>query len=234
MDKRRRALGVGRRLAQLTGSYPPPDEVIGAAGVGKRERAILARLWISEGIPFAFRKCPALYEEVRNWLAVGLELDAKQVSVAGSGRLGYSLAPKRWGERYRSESSDLDFFVVSTSLFESLRGDFDRWTADYMGGVIQPSKAEWQYWENNRKETPNTIDKGFIDSWRVPNRVRYRQFLRMNRRLNGLSIRLRGTDHAPRPPKALSLRCYRDWGSYEQQAILSLEATVRVRRSRTP
>ena len=68
--------------------------------VGQREKAILARLWISEGIPFAFRKCPGLYGEVRDSLAKGLELDAKQISVVGSGRLGYSLAPKRWGTAY--------------------------------------------------------------------------------------------------------------------------------------
>lgn len=224
-----RRLRVGWRLAQLTGSYPPAERFIDAAGVGNRERAVLARLWISEGIPFAFRKCPALYEEVRNRLAEGLDVDAKQISVAGSGRLGYSLAPKRWGEQYRSESSDLDFFAVSSSLFESLRQDFDRWSADYMRGAVQPPEGERRYWEANRMETPNNIQGGFIDSWRVPNRVDYRRFLLMNRRLEELSIRLRGAEQGPKPPKPLSLRCYRDWGSYEQQVSRSLEAAVRRR-----
>lgn len=187
------------------------------------------RLWISEGIPFAFRNCPGLYEEVRNWLAAGLELDAKQVSVAGSGRLGYSLAPKRWGDRYGSESSDLDFFAVSRSLFERLRGDFDRWKMDFTEGVVQPSEAERRNWEANRTETPRSIRRGFIDSWRVPNRLAYGQFLRMNRRLERMSARLRTADPAPKPQKMLSLRCYRDWASYEQQVTLSLEAAVRTR-----
>ena len=228
MEKDSSALRVGRRLAKLTGAYPRADEVFAAAGVGKRERAVLARLWISEGIPFAFRKCPGLYEEVRNWLAVGLELDAKQISVAGSGRLGYSLAPNRWGERYRSGSSDLDFFAVSASLFESLQGDFERWRADYMRGAVQPSEGERRFWDANRMEAPRSIGRGFIDSWRVPNRVDYRQFLKMNRQLEELSTKLRKADPAPKPPKALSLRCYRDWDSYEQQLNLSLEAVLRV------
>lgn len=158
-------------------------------------------------------------------------MDAKQISLAGSGRLGYSLAPRRWGEQYRLESSDLDFFAVSSSLFESLRDDFDRWAADYARGVARPSEGERRYWEANRMETPNNIHGGFIDSWRVPNRVDYRQFLRTNRRLEELSIRLRRAEGSPKPSKAVSLRCYRDWGSYEQQISRSLEATVRWRRA---
>ena len=31
--------------------------------------AALARTWISEGIPVAFKECPALYDSMRVWLA---------------------------------------------------------------------------------------------------------------------------------------------------------------------
>lgn len=228
MDKKSSTFGVGWRLAKLTGPYPPADEVLAVVGVGKRERAVLARLWISEGIPFAFRECPGLYEEVRNWLAVGLDLDAKHISVGGSGRLGYSLRADRWGDWYRPESSDLDFFAVSESLFERLRGDFDRWRTHFTEGAVQPSGIERRNWEANRTETPRSIGRGFVDSWRVPNRMAYGHFLRMNRRLEGLLARLRRANPAPRPPKAPSLRCYRDWASYERQVTLSLGAAVRA------
>lgn len=231
MKKNNRTFGVGPRLAKLTGLYPPPDQVFAAAGVGDRERAVLARLWISEGIPFAFRKCPGLYEEVRHWMAAGLGLDAKEISVAGSGRLGYSLTPDRWGNPYRAESSDLDFFAVSASLFDRLRGDFERWRADFAKGVVHPSTARQRgHWEANRTETPRNVRAGFIDSWRVPNCSAYGEFLRMNRRLDELAARLRKTDLAPTPPGASSLRCYRDWGSYERQVSLSLAASVRPQR----
>ena len=230
MDKRGTGFRVGWRLAKLTGSYPPADEVLAGAGVGKRERVVLGRLWISEGIPFAFRKCPALYEEVRHWLAAGLELDAKEISVRGSGRLGYSLAPERWGSPYRPESSDLDFFAVSESLFERLRGDFERWSADFTQGVVKPSEGDRWYWEANRRGTPRNIGRGFIDSWRVPNCPAYGHFSMMNHRLEGLSHRLRRTDLAPKPRKEPGLRCYKDWASYERQANVNLEAAVRRER----
>ena len=79
---------IGPRLARLTGAYPSPPHVLEAAAEGPREKAILARLWISKGIPFAFKQCPGLYEELRQSLAERLGLDAKQISIAGSGRLG--------------------------------------------------------------------------------------------------------------------------------------------------
>ncbi len=231
MDKVSSVFRVGWRLGKLKGPYPPADEVLAAAGAGERERVVLARLWISEGIPFSFRKCPALYEEVRQWLAAGLELDAKEISVRGSGRLGYSLAPERWGNPYRPECSDLDFFAVSESLFERLRGDFDQWREDFVKGVVKPLKGERRWnWEANRRETPGSIGRGFIDSWRVPNRMAYGQFLKMNRRLEELSARLRKTDTAPKPPKELSLRCYKDWASYERQVDVNLAAAARPGR----
>ena len=131
---------IGPQLAKLSGAYPRAQHVLEAAAVGQREKAILARLWISEGIPFAFRKCPGLYEEVRHSLAKGLELDAKQISVVGSGRLGYSLTPKKWGAAYDATSSDLDFFTESERLFNELQDDFERWREDYGDGTAQPRR----------------------------------------------------------------------------------------------
>ena len=187
MVDRNRAFTIGPQLAKLTGAYPPPEDVFEAVAVGQREKAILARLWVSEGIPFAFRRCPVVYEEVRNALATRLEVDAKQISVAGSGRIGYSLAPTKWGEAYDEVMSDLDFFAVSEGLFERLREDFERWRDDYGRGEAEPRSArERRFWNANRDETRGTIRRGFIDSKRVPNRERYGVFSSMNRCLANL------------------------------------------------
>ena len=217
-------------LAKLTGAYPSPQDVLEAAAEGNRAQAILARLWISEGIPFAFRNCPGLYEEFRVSLAERLKLDAKQISVAGSGRLGYSLAPKKWGEDYQEVASDLDLFAVSEGLFQRLCEDFKRWRDDYDRGDVEPEKKRDQYyWNTNLKETPGTIRKGFVDSIRVPNLERYGMFLAMNRCLEDLSSKLQKADEGPKPRDTLSLRCYRDWPSYEGQMVISLGAVVKYR-----
>ena len=192
--------------------------------------AILSRLWISEGIPFAFRNCPGLYEEFRNSLSEQLELDAKQISIAGSGRLGYSLAPSTWGVDYRPSESDLDLFAVSEELFKRLCKDFERWRADYDRGEIEPkTKKERVYWGNNRKEVPSLIERGFIDSVRVPNWPNYGVFLKVNRHLEHLRVKLQMVEAAPKPPRPLTLRCYRDWSAYERQMVISLKCAVAER-----
>ena len=225
---------IGPQLAKLTGAYPKAQHVLEAAAVGQREKAILARLWISEGIPFAFRKCPVLYEEVRDSLAKGLELDAKQISVVGSGRLGYSLAPKKWGRTYDATLSDLDFFAVSERLFEGLREDFERWCDDYDRGEAEPrTKQEQIYWPANREETPRNMRRGFIDSKRVPNRKSYGVFLAMNGCLANIWTKLQKADEGPKPQRRLSLRCYRDWPSYEDQIDISLGAIVKSRHAKS-
>ena len=220
-------------LAGLSGAYPASEDVLQTIGLGPRERSVVARLWVSEGIPFAFRGCPALYENARTWLAVGLELDPKEVSMGGSGRLGYSLTPNRWGEAYRLRRSDLDFFAVSERLFQGLRRDFTRWRDDYDNGAVAPgSEQEGRYWAANRQEAPRCIEKGFLDSWRVPNRTPYPVFSKTNNRLAGLIAKLRETDVGPKPPGTLTLRCYRDWQSCERQLTLSLKFSVDRNRNR--
>ena len=158
-------------LAALRCAYPKAEDLLQALALGSRERAVVARLWVSEGIPFAFRECPALYEEARTWLAKQLGLDPKEISLTGSGRLGYSLAPQKWGDAYDPLSSDLDVFAVSERLFDALREDFERWRGDYQSGkIIARSNRERRYWSQNLKWGGRNITRGFLDSWKVPNR----------------------------------------------------------------
>lgn len=220
-------------LAALSGAYPASEDVLQAVALGPRERSVVARLWVSEGIPFAFRECPALYEEARTWLAERLELDAKEVSMGGSGRLGYSLAPARWGNAYNPQSSDLDVFAVSEQLFDGFREDFKHWGDDYDNGAVVPTnEEERKYWPANQREVPGCIDRGFLDSWRVPNRTAYPIFSKTNDCLAGLRAKLRKTAVGPKPQKKLTLRCYRDWLSYERQLSLNLATAASRNRSR--
>lgn len=230
MTKATRPFVIGPRLTNLRGAYPQAQDILEAATEGRRAKAILARLWISEGIPFAFKDCPSLYEEFRALLAGRLNIDAKQISIAGSGRLGYSLAPSKWGDTYRPDESDLDLFAVSNRLFEQLCEDFIHWRDDYHGGeVIPKNERERYYWDINREETPDSIRRGFVDSFRVPNMTSYITFRTMNRCLEFLRVNLRTVDGAPKPSRRLSLRCYRDWPAYERQMDISLKKVVDMR-----
>ena len=101
-----------------------------------------------------------------------------------------------------------------------------------MAKPCQGSEQEERYWPANRKEVPRCIEKGFLDSWRVPNRTPYPVFSNTNKRLAGLKTKLRETDPGPKPPGTLTLRCYRDWRSYERQVTLNLKYAVDWNRNR--
>ncbi len=153
--------------------------------------------------------------------------------MGGSGRLGYSLAPRKWGRAYDPLSSDLDVFAVSERLFDGLRTDFKRWSDDYDNGAVLPgSENARKYWPANRQEGPGRIARGFLDSWGVPNRTAYPIFSKTNDGLADLRAKLRETDAGPNPGEKLTLRCYRDWRSYERQLSLNLRTAADSNRNR--
>jgi hypothetical protein len=106
---------VSQHLSALVDNYPDANILIDVAkNGGNQSKTAIARLWLSEGIPFSFKQNPALYESVRDWLGTRLDVDPKEISLTGSGRIGQSLAPKKLGANF-SEDSDLDFFIVSNT-----------------------------------------------------------------------------------------------------------------------
>ena len=130
--------------------------------------------------------------------------------------------------------SDLDFCAVSERLFEGLQVDFERWSDDYDHGEAQPkTEKERLYWSANLEETPRSIRRGFIDSKRVPNWKSYGEFSAMNDCLANIWTKLQNADEGPKPRMRLSLRCYRDWPSYEGQLDVSLGAVVKKRHAKS-
>ena len=60
---------------------------------------------------------------MRDWISTklknkGLNINVKEISLTGSGRIGQSLAPKKLGQTFTEQVSDLDVFVISGLMFE--------------------------------------------------------------------------------------------------------------------
>ena len=102
---------------------------------------MVAGLWIPEGIPQIFSDCPAVYESLRTWLGDILSVDPKEITVTGSGRLGYSLIMDKFGDPF-GENSDLDLFVVSNDLFSRMKINFELWLLRYQNGDAVPNEKE--------------------------------------------------------------------------------------------
>lgn len=215
---------VAAPLAKLTNPYPAAKNVLEVANKGgEQSRIALARLWLSEGIPFVFKECPGLYESIRTWLSVWLGVSAKEISITGSARLGESLSPDQVGKPF-SEQSDLDVFVISNFLFEKLREDFKSWSFDFESGKAYPTNnRQANFWRDNNSRGPKLIQRGFLDSTMIPNLPSYTTTQKINQVAWLLVEKLRITTGAPRVAKA-SVRCYKSWDAYVQQTTLSLAA----------
>lgn len=209
-------------LAPLTSTYPSAADVRRAIKNGGRDaRYALARLWLSEGIPYCFRENPATYEALREWIGQRLSVDPKSITLIGSARLGYSLSPKHFGRPFSNES-DLDLTIVAVGLFERLKQDFSTWSTDYKSGnTIPNNNTEKQYWDKNIDYGASTLKRGFIDSWTTPLRDSYAATRAVAQTMYLLQSRLRSVNGAPQIKKA-SARIYKDWSSFANQVTTNL------------
>jgi hypothetical protein len=97
----------------LVDTYPDPTTLASAIVKGTYlERVAVLRLWFTEGIPFAFKSRPMIYEAMREWTALRLQVDPKFVTLIGSARVGYSTSPTPKYGRVSGEASDLDLSAV--------------------------------------------------------------------------------------------------------------------------
>ncbi len=213
----------------LTESYPRPKRFRKfTSRLAYQEVDEMGRQWLTEGVPFAFRGCPLLYEALRSWYARELSLDPKDVTLVGSGRLGYSLRPKAFGRPFGPQS-DLDLAVVSQRLFLTLRDEFNAWLSRYQSGEAQTANpTEAYFWSENAKWVPGNLATGFVDSYKIPLRPPYPTARKVEDTNSRLRLKLKLTSHAP-STKRITLRVYRAWSVL----IARLGSTVRTINSAT-
>jgi len=210
-------------LDPLTETYPPAELLLEAVKTGDRSvRCAISRLWLSEGIPFAFKAKPGVYEALRVYLARRIDVEAKEITIIGSGRQGFSLSPGQNVGRPFGPHSDLDFTAVSTPLFQRLRDAFYRWAGDYKQGLVNPrNQNQKKYWDANINHCPSELKRGFIDPYKIPTLRRYPEAQKVENALWVVREKLKLTPNAPDVHK-VSLRVYRDWDSFIQQMAINL------------
>jgi hypothetical protein len=204
------------------------DQYLSAAGLQKEagrltEQDIFGILhqWMTEGIPYAFRDNPLLYEVARRWITAKLQLHPKEVTVIGSGRLGYAFSkPPKFGRRF-SENSDLDLTAISENLFNRSCEWFNRWEADYRQGKVAPRNGKQQgRWDARARSVTQQMKKGFIDIKNIPT-----TYQDVSQSLYILKEKLRATPSCP-TVREVSLRVYRDWAALSRQARINFLSTI--------
>lgn len=202
--------------------YPKAHQIqtIAKSG-GNTARNAIARLWLSEGIPYAFKKSPILYEEIRSWIATRLDIDPKEISMTGSGRIGQSLVPSKLGTDF-SEKSDLDLFIISENLLDRLRNDFNSWSFDFESGRVKPSNdREEKFWKDNLSRGHTYFSRGFFDAKLIPNYNKYTCASNIANTMWMLKAKLDVTPNAPKVSEA-SVRCYKTWADFTRQVSINL------------
>ncbi len=182
------------------------------------------KLWIAEGIPYAFEKRPILYQLLREMLGARLETDSRNISLTGSSRLGFSLAPDKYLRDFQPGESDLDIFAVSEPCFAKLRKSAIRWCDDFSNAGVTPGgPIQKSYWDSNLKEVPRNLARGFVTLNRVPNWPAYEPFGEINRLARSIRSSLTGARDIPEF-KSSSIRVYRNWVDAERQIRINLES----------
>jgi hypothetical protein len=214
---------VDTRLKDLSEPYPEAKrfyEILSQSS--RRGREILVRLWLTEGIPFAFRECPAIYEELRGWLGYRLEVHPKQIALLGSSRIGFSMArPPEFGRDF-GKHSDLDFVVVSLDLFCRFEKTFNEFKQHLINNEVSPRNAREQaFWESNIEFGKRNLPLGFFDADKLPYLDRYPAAQHLGQAMWLVIKKIKVTDKAPCVNKA-SVRVYKNWQSLINRVSLNL------------
>lgn len=217
----------------LSGHYPNPADWPTYKKDFEEDAARFVRLWLTEGIPFAFQQFPIIFETSREELALRLDISSREVSIVGSARAGYSFDPNKFGVEFAHGKSDFDFFVASEDLFKRLKLDAETWISRYRANVAIPTKAhEIKYWPGNADALPQNIRNGFISSWMLPLYDRYEHAMQLNDALVNFQANL--NERLPREYRAskkMGVRVYRNFDAAVRKITADLISAWRKRRA---
>jgi hypothetical protein len=179
---------------------------------------------IVNNVPYAFKHIPLLYEQIVQYLADEIGLDYIDIKLIGSAKTGFSISPKpNYGNPF-SDKSDLDFSIINESLFHNLTIEFNLWVELYTNAEIVPKKAEEKYWDENLKSVTRTIKRGFIDTYKIPNRIMFSITQKINNSLFLITFKLNEL-HQIKNTKA-SVRVYKDWDAFYKQLRINTECIL--------
>lgn len=208
----------------LTDLYPDSSTLRSALqNMSGPEREAFLRLWVTEGIPAAFKRAPIHYENLREWLGGRLDVHPKSITVIGSGRIGYSLAPPpEFGREFVPLESDLDLSLISLECFRKHEECFQKWKSDFEAKRVTPKNlTEGSYWNENLVVVPKNLRRGFIDYNKIPFRKDYEFVQHIAQALYVLKQRLDLTPEVPSFRK-ITLRTYSTWEAFLTQGMTNL------------
>lgn len=195
--------------------------------LSSKEQKEFISLYITEGIPFAFKLNPLIFEDIRNWLGKHLNVEAKCITITGSSRVGFSLNPQKWGKPYQC-SADLDFIIVSKKIFEDYKHEFKEFASDIQIRIKTKKRVSDFDIKNIETITNTLMNSKFIDQSKMPINIKYKNIYKAYDLLAHLLKRMKLTANCPNPHNA-SIRVYEDWQSCIEQLNKNLKYGFKFR-----
>lgn len=109
-------------------AYPTSQEF--AELIQKSALGEVVERHVFAGVPYAFRENEPGYHRLLHHVGDGLGVPEADITLVGSGRIGFSLDPDTYGKPF-SDASDLDVVVVSADMFDAAWLDLLRWRRGY-------------------------------------------------------------------------------------------------------
>lgn len=132
--------------------YPTSDEF--ATLLFNTKHTELIKEHVFGGLPFAYHTTPQHYDALVDHLIREIGINATEMTVVGSGKIGFSLNPKKgeFGKPF-NDRSDIDLLVASATLFDRMWLDMLRISRRDFGkldqrdrNAIQDLKINDLYW----------------------------------------------------------------------------------------
>jgi len=181
----------------------------------ERNHAEIVEEHLVSGLPFAFREDATTYDLLLDTLSQELHLGRESITMVGSGRIGFSLSPEKFGTPFSPES-DLDMLIVSEEFFDKAWFDMLKLGRRYPGLELRVRN-----WVDAHRE--NHIYWGFIQPDRLPGVVQIAA--EWFRAFQGLSRHMELARHE------ISGRLYRTWDHVRVHQLHTLRMIQRSRAS---
>lgn len=101
---------------------------------------VLAKRYLSSGLPYVFKDQPHKYLAFREAIARVFGVAPQGVAVMGSARFGFSTSPRKQGEggaKLLGADSDMDLVIISSGFYVQATESFVRFVFDGLVGESQ-------------------------------------------------------------------------------------------------
>ncbi len=203
----------------------PKDFFTNFSNIHYSERDSFLRHSLINNVPYVFKLKPLLFEQITQYLADNLNISPSGIKLIGSGKTGFSISPPpNYGNPFTA-NSDLDFSIISESLFLNLKGEFESWADQFEEGILVPqNKKQETYWPQNLDNCTKTLKRGFIDTYKIPS---HKQFIMVQTLQNSLYLIQNKLEKVYNIHiKKASVRVYKNWNSFVTQLKLNTESVL--------